>query len=660
MRFLLFLLLAFPVLSIAQEKELISAGEVRTSDRFTSLNGDQNTDQPGVQVKGDKPPITDYLIISAQRDTTHVDTTLHIYKDYKFNYLRKDNFELQPFHNVGQPYNELGKSYSLNTLTPSMGARARHTGYLEVQDMQYYRMPTPLTDLYFKTAVNQGQQLDATFTSNISPQFNFSIGYKGVRSAGDYARTLTSTGIFKFTANYVSKNKKYKAIAHTTFQDLSNQENGGIVAIAVQGFVDNDEDFDDRGRLDPNLENAEGTLNGRRFYINHEYEFLGKKDSTSFYSARLYNEMFYEDKLYRFEQSSPDEEFLGNAFGNAINDKTDFEQGDIEVGLLYDHHLLGHFKAGFTRQAYNYGYNRVLDFGTSSITNRLKGETYQLSGTFSKNYKGFDIQGDGGVILFGDLTGQFLNASASYDFKLFKLSASLDLSSQSPNFNALLFQSDYENYNWQNAFDNIEKQQFSIDLKSDKLLDAQLSITRIQDYVYFTENQLLDSDLNTVGYNAVPQQFDSEITYLKLKLHKGFKFLTHFGMDHTVMLQSVDQNQEVLNLPEVVTRNTFYYENRFFKRALQLQTGFTLKFFTSYNMDGYDPVLGEFYTQNNQEFGDFPMIDVFLNGKIRQTRIFFKAEHINALFGKQDYFSAPLHPYRDFTFRFGIVWNFFL
>ena len=44
--------------------------------------------------KKEKPPINLYRIISAQRDTTHVDTTLSIKKEYKYNYLRRDDFEL--------------------------------------------------------------------------------------------------------------------------------------------------------------------------------------------------------------------------------------------------------------------------------------------------------------------------------------------------------------------------------------------------------------------------------------------------------------------------------------------------------------------------------------------------------------------------------------
>ncbi|MBT8211180.1 MAG: hypothetical protein KJP14_11700, partial [Eudoraea sp.] len=38
--------------------------------------------------------IKNYKIISHQRDTTFLDTTLTIQKEYRYNYLRQDNFEL--------------------------------------------------------------------------------------------------------------------------------------------------------------------------------------------------------------------------------------------------------------------------------------------------------------------------------------------------------------------------------------------------------------------------------------------------------------------------------------------------------------------------------------------------------------------------------------
>ena len=69
-------------------------------------------------------------------------------------------------------------------------AQSHHFGYREIEDMEYYNLPTPLTELYFKTAFKQGQQLDAFFSINTSKQFNFSIAYKGVRSLGAYQHSF--------------------------------------------------------------------------------------------------------------------------------------------------------------------------------------------------------------------------------------------------------------------------------------------------------------------------------------------------------------------------------------------------------------------------------------------------------------------------------------
>nr|WP_317130656.1 putative porin [Psychroserpens sp. NJDZ02] len=40
---------------------------------------------------------------------------------------------------------------------------------------------------------------------------------------------------------------------------------------------------------------------------------------------------------------------------------------------------------------------------------------------------------------------------------------------------------------------------------------------------------------------------------------------------------------------------------------------------------------------------------------MRQTRMYLKAEHFNALFTDPTYYSAPNQPFRDFAIRFGLV-----
>lgn len=600
-----------------------------------------------------KTKITDYLIISHTNDTTYLDTTLTIQKEYKFNYLRKDDFGLMPFSNMGQTYNSLTYNFQNTALMPSLGARGKHFNYMEIADINYYRVPTPLTELMFKTAFEQGQLADSFFTINTSPQLNFSIAYKGLRSLGKYQHILASTGNFRVTTNYTTKNKRYSAKAHIVTQDIMNEENGGIIDDHVQYFESGDEEYRDRSIFEVNFENAENMLRGKRFHLDHGYALLNKKDSLSKNQINLGHIISFEDKYYEFSQSSANS-YFGDAFkSSSLKDRATLEAFYNQFHLNYSNNIIGDLQFNISNTNYNYGYDKLIYFsGDNIITNRLKGNVFAAGGKYHKQYKGFDLSGELGANISGKFDGNYIKATAS--FKLTDdvfASATINHSSKAPNYNTLLYQSNYVDYNWQNNFSNTQTQQLAFQVKYKKWANLSVDYSTITDHVYFTKS----ADTLQVK----PTQYGGTINYLRAKLENEIPF-GKFALTNTILYQNVQNGSGVLNVPELLTRNTLSFSTDMFDHALFLQTGITLKYFTKYYMDAYNPVLAEFYTQNTQEYGGFPMLDYFVNVKIRQTRIYLKAEHFNSAFTGYNYYSAPNNPYRDFIVRFGVVWNFFL
>ncbi len=153
-------------------------------------------------------------------------------------------------------------------------------------------------------------------------------------------------------------------------------------------------------------------------------------------------------------------------------------------------------------------------------------------------------------------------------------------------------------------------------------------------------------------------QTDSTVEYLKVKWQKEFK-LGKFSLDNSLVFQKVKQNSDFLNLPEFLTRNTIYYSNTILKGAMFFQTGVSVKYFSKFYSNEYNPLISSFHVQNEMKIGGFPLIDFFVNAKIKQTRLFLKAEHFNSSLTGNDFYSSPSYPYRDFSVRFGLVWNFF-
>ncbi len=603
--------------------------------------------------KKEKPPITRYKIIFHERDTTYLDTTLSIQKEYKYNYLRRDNFELLPFANVGQTYNTLAYDFSRKNFKPLFVAQGHHFNYEQIEDISYYHVPTPLTELYFKTAFEQGQQLDAFFTVNTSEQFNFSISYKGVRSLGQYQQALTSTGNFRFTTNYHTKNNRYKIRAHIVAQDILNEENGGLRPTSIPLFVNDVGNFDDRARLDVNFENAENKLEGLRFYGDHEYELIRQRDSLSYNVISIGNQISYEDKFYEFRQVAPFDG-LGESYEAAnLRKETTLEDFNAQVFARMDNSLLGKIGAYVAYTNYNYGYNSVLILDEGRIPNRLQGDIITAGANYKKQYKGFALEGEGFINVAGDFDANYLKGEASFSFnENNRVKASASIHSSAPNFNFLLYQSDYVNYNWQTSFNNVKTQELQVELKSKRLLDASVTYTGIDDFTYFA--------IQPNDSTPTPQQFNERVDYVKVKAEKEFRY-KKFALMNTVVFQQALTGGEVLNIPEIITRQSVYYQDEWFQKAAFIQTGITFKYFTEYNMNAYDPVLAEFYVQNDQKLGGFPLVDIFFNAKVRQTRIFFKFEHVNQLFNSTNtHFSAPTYPYRDAVIRFGLVWDFFL
>lgn len=618
---------------------------------FSAVSQEDFGQESKPQKKEDSIPSVDlYKIISVKNDTTHLDTTLTILKDYKFNYLRKDNFELLPFSNTGQTYNALSYAEDNSKAFPGFGAEARHYNFMEVDDINYYQVPTPWTQLYFKTVPEQGQQLDALFTINTSKNLNMFIAYKGTRALGKYQNILTSTGNLRMGFSYNTTNDRYRIKAHFVSQDLMNEENGGLDSLAVLQYIAEEEEFDDRSVLDVNYEDAESTLFGKRFFIDHEYQLTNPRDSTNKLSVSHIFDHSY--KKFVFNQETAENALYGDSFeATNLQTSTRLYTTFNEAAVNFENDVLGKLsvKAGHTN--YDYGYNAVYITEESVVGNKLFGNLLHLGATYEERIGDFDLKAAGRLNLDDDFSGNFLNVSAGYQFDdENSIRFGFDQNSSLPNFNFLLYQNDYINYNWQNDFDNISSQRLYARLSSEKYANINFSLSQIDNYTYFAENE---------NGSVKPFQYNQPVRHLKLKAEKEFDFGL-FGSYNTIMYQNVLEGAGVLNVPDLVTRSSIYYKDFWFDKALYLQTGFTFKYFTKYEANAYDPILAEFYVQNEEEIGDFPVVDYFFNAKVDKARIFFKLEHLNSLVTGNNNFSAPDYPYTDFLVRFGLVWDLFL
>ena len=637
---------------------LFSQKTLQLSQKFNDRNTSDNRENDALKNTGDinvilsgKTSYTDYKIFSHMRDTTYIDTTLTIKKDYQFNYLRTDNFELLAFHNQGQTFTNLGYDYSNLKLFPDIGFTAKQFSYLDIDEIKYYEVPTPTTQITYRTGLQQGQVLDAIFTLNFSRRLNVSLSYKGIRSLGAYRRSLASHGNFRGTFQYRTKKNQYEIRGHLTRQDFFNQESGGLPESEIEKFQSNDENYLTRARLDVNLNDAENQFDGNRIYLEHSYKLLANKDTINkkdFSNLKVGHVFTTENKEYGFSQPSNSSIFGNTSDSGATKDNAKHTFSNNELNLEFNSkYVLGKIKAKVNITNYSYGYDTILNSNSSISKVKLEGKIISFGADWNAKIKNFQLNASGTLNPGnGILSGNFLKGEAFYKKdSLFEVKASLLISSKSSNFNTLLHQSKFDDYNWQNDFSSVNTRDLGVQFHS-KWINASLNFTNIDNYTFFNENNQ-------------PEQFLNQIVYLKVKVNREFRY-KKFALDNTLMYQNVSSGSAVFRVPEMVTRNTLYYKDYWFKgKPMMVNIGATFNYFSKYKANAYNPLLAEFTLQNSQEIG-FPSVDIFFNAQVRRTRLYFKVDNVTSGFTEKNYFSAPNYPYRDFTIRFGLVWNWFI
>lgn len=634
-----------------QEPEIYNLGEL-TQKKARPLAARKNEEDEGAKVdpESGKANYLDYKIITYEKDTIILDTTLSIQSQYKMNYLRKDLFGKHAFQNQGQVLTELTHDYNNQEINPKMGQIPRHIGYNELEDVEYYKVPTPTTEFLYRSGIEQGQVLDSKIAINLSENFNFSLAYTGLRSLGAYRNSLSSFKNFIGTISYQTKDDRYRIRFHNTNQRIENQENGGIDPDRKEDFETNNPEYSDRGRLDVNMEDAESVLTGKRYYIDHNFKLFTTKDTIAKKISDIkFGHIFnYETKQYNFLKDTSTD-YFGDYFASETNDLTSYKSMDNKAYMDFTSpYLLGKFRVHAGYHYFYQGYKKVLETEDGTIPNQIKNDAISVGANWKASFKAFHLNASAATNIGGSLNGNNLFVEAAFkNTKNFKLASSILLNSKSVNANYLFFQSNFTAYNWYNDFKNINTRTLNFDFDT-KWIQTTASITQIENFAYFNDEE-----------QAQAAQHDETVNYFKIKAHNEIKF-GYFALDTDVIYQQVTSGSNVYKLPDAVVRSSFYFSKVFFnKKSLFLQTGITGKYFTAYHANEYNPVLGEFTLQNTEVIGGKPIFDAFINAQIRRTKLYFTFENLLQLTKNNYYYSAPNKPYTDFGIRFGFIWNFF-
>ncbi len=612
-----------------------------------------------------KTKIDDYKFWTNGRKPEVIDTTLHIKNYYNQNFIKQDAFGKLFYPNVGGVVVDL--EYQNSPFNPSMLPTGKKYNYYYANEIKYYDVKSPYTEFIYENGVKEGNFLSSTFSHNINKQFNYTFHYRGLISEGRYKHEKAQNNTFVFSSNYKTKSERFKLWWNYAAQNLKNNENGGIKDI--YDFILQDERRKTNIRnIDVNSQTAKSEFDARRIELNASYGILKKlneKDSTFYNPIELKNKFSYEKQKYRYEDSSPNGDLYDTPLITGLDNRNKKSFTDLSntttAGFLWTDRVK--IEAGVKLQSLRvfseepFIFSKVdEDDNIIYNVNNPKEIKENLFGVVGK----VDFDWNEKLKLYGNVEylqsdnyKSVYNVDAVLDItpiEGYTLSAGAVIQSKIPSLNAIYNQSFFADFNYANKFETENVQNLFAKLKLDKVN------TTVEASLYNLDNKVyLDSDL-------VYKQLNDNINYFKIKGENHLRF-GKINLVSTAQYQKVTKNENIMPLPDFLIRETLYWQGELFNKNAQLQAGINATYFTKYNGLRYIPILNEFAIQdptNIQEIGGYPILDVFINFKVRNMRFYIRGEHINASFTKEpDYFAAPNVPYRDFKFQLGLKWNIF-
>jgi hypothetical protein len=171
-----------------------------------------------------------------------------------------------------------------------------------------------------------------------------------------------------------------------------------------------------------------------------------------------------------------------------------------------------------------------------------------------------------------------------------------------------------------------------------------IGFENITQHIYF------DSD-------GTPKQMEGNIQVVSADLQLNIT-TPWVNLDNSLVYQY--SSSDKMPLPAFTLYSNLYYHGRWAK-ALDVQIGANLRFFTRYYAPLLNPALGQFCIQNQEQVGNYPVMDVYANFYVRSLRLklFAQYQHFNASFMNRQYFEMPGYPMAPDMFRAGIAWHFY-
>jgi hypothetical protein len=537
------------------------------------------------------------------------------------------------------------------------------------QPERYVFMNTqvPFTELLW-TYGSPRETAEQTFrvrhSQNVNRYLNLGLIFDVNYSLGQYKYQQSTDKDFTLYSSYTRE--KYNFYFAAAINNLTANENGGIKDTAQLKELSSSEIEVNLGALN----NAQSILKNRNIMFIQRYTIGStdsvKKDTTKtavrkpFGLSGTFSHIFVFDVNKRtYSDASPISGYYDSVYISKTKTFDSLYQRSIQNTIRFDFTTdptrKFRFGGGVGIRNELFRYSQIIPTHDTLLADTViwrRNNNALIGKLFNNIGNKFNWEASGELYLTGFKRGDFsLSGIATkwFDWKKGKAfwNVTGSIHNRQPSF--WFNQWGGNNFEWNNSFNK----EFRIDLGTQfsypgRNAELRLNYAIIDNYVDFDSL-------------ALPVQHTGGLSVASLYAKKDLR-AWKFHLTTDLLIQK-SSNKEVLDLPLASVRSAGFFEHTFiFKHTngrLSTQFGADVTYNTSYHPYGYMPATGRFYRQDKYTTGNYPYLNVFLNIKLKRTRIFLMLDHINSGYSGYNYIQVPYFPMNVRMFRYGIAWTFY-
>ena len=576
--------------------------------------------------------------------------------------------------------------------------------FYDVKD-PYTRL-TYLPNLFGDKSTSE-EMLNGLFTTNFGKQINIGIDFDYTYTRGHYAANGNSLLYYRPFGSYLSD--RYEAHAYLRNYNYASTENGGLTndryITHPDDFTEGRRPIDDTKSFPTRYTETWNRIKGKQAFLTHRYNlgfyremtthekedaakrreeekkrreqqkheghshdddhmedddlsdiFAGSQDAAEEEEeaeavfvpiSSIINTIEYEKTSRRFiSHSNGIDTCYDNryTYSDALDDYTEAWYLKNTIGLSLREGFQNWAKFGLTAYV-NFDKRRfTLPADSARSTTKYDEFSTYLGAELSKQQgKLLTYRARGEFCLAGSDLGEFrLDGDLKTKFRLMEKDASISANGYIKNLTpAFYMRHNHSRYYWWDlSLKNIQKVYVGgeVDLQQTKT-KVTAGVESIQNFVYF-------------GKTGVPEQFGSNLQVVTIRAKQDFRYKA-FGWENEVAYQ-LSSEKNVLPLPQISAYTNAYIDFTYAK-VLNMQLGVDAHYYTSYYAPYYEPATQQFQTQEEKKIGNYPIINVYANLYLKQTRFFISGYNIGSLFiTPTEHFSLLHYPLNPMIIKLGI------